>query len=82
MKLFSKDGQALVNVTSLDIEGDDLVMQAKLMNAYTTTIYLTPYELRSATKLLKKSMISHVLKMFRMGKNAQPKEENKPTFTA
>ena len=82
MKLFSKDGQTMVNVTEIDVDGDNLVMQAKLMNAYTTTIVLTPYELASATKLLKKGMVGHVLKMFRKGRKEKPQEEKGPQFTA
>lgn len=80
MKLYAKDGQVLVNVSSIDVEGDDLKLQAKLMNAYTTTIYLTPYELRQATKLIKKGIISHVLSMFRKGKKSEPREDKVPTF--
>ena len=82
MKLYSKDGQALVNVTSMDIKGDDIVMNAKLMNAYTTTIYLTPYELYQAKGMLKKGMLSHIFKMLRKGKKEKPAEDKKPQFVS
>lgn len=82
MKLYDKSGQALVNVTDIDIEGDQLKMKAKLMNAYMTEIYLDPYELYHAKDLLKKGMISKILKMFRAGKHAEPKKESGPTFAA
>lgn len=82
MKLYSKDGQALVNVNELFVENGELKMQAKLMNAYSTEIYLTPYELFHAKELLKKGMIKEILKMFKAGKTAEPKKETGFTFTA
>ncbi len=82
MKLYSKDGQALVNIKSIEADGDNLKVKAKLMNAYNTDIVLTPYELYQAKSLLKKGMISHLLHMFRKGKKAKPTEDKKPTFTA
>jgi len=76
MKLFSKDGQTMVDVQSLDITEDGkLVMDAKLMGAYNTVIYLTPYELRHATTLLKKGMVWGIIKMFMAGKKAEPTQE-------
>lgn len=75
MKLFSKEGQVLVNVTSIDIDGENIKMNAKLMNAYSTTIYLTPYELYQAKGLLKKGMVGHLFGMFRKGKHAEPAKE-------
>lgn len=82
MKLYSKDGQALVNVNEIFVEDGELKMQAKLMNAYTTEIYLTPYELFHAKDLLKKGMIKEIWKMYKAGKTAEPKKEAGFTFTA
>ena len=80
MKLYSKDGQALVNVTDIEVVGGELKMQAKLMNAYSTEIYLTPYELFHAKDLLKKGMIKKIWKMYKAGKTAEPKKESGFTF--
>ena len=80
MKLFSKDGQAVVNVTDIEIVGDELKMQAKLMNAYSTEIYLTPYELFHAKDLLKKGMLRSIVRMFFAGRKAEPKKEAGFTF--
>lgn len=82
MKLYSKDGQALVNIKAIDADGDNLKVKAKLMNAYNTDIMLTPYELYQVKGLLKKGIISHLLHMFRLGRKAEPMDEKKPTFTA
>lgn len=82
MKLYSKDGTPLVNIKSLAIKGDDLVVKAKLMNAYNTDIILTPHELFSAKDLLGKGIIRHVIGMFLKGRKAKPLDEKKPEFTA
>lgn len=45
MKMYSKEGQVLIDVSSkLTREGDDLIMKGKLMNAYSMPIVVRPEE--------------------------------------
>ena len=52
MKLFSKDGQTMVEATKIWVEDDKIVMQCKLMQAYSMPVILTKEELRTFTELL------------------------------
>lgn len=73
MKMYSKEGQVMVNVTKLAREGDDLVMTAKLMGAYSMKIYLRPEELREALKLLNWEAISYMPEMLITGTKSEDK---------
>ena len=52
MRMISKEGQTLVDVKSIQKDGPDLVMKAKLMDAYSMPIVLTPLAVRDGLKLL------------------------------
>jgi hypothetical protein len=52
MKMVSKEGQTLVDVKSIQRDGRDLVMKAKLMDAYSMPIVVTPQAVRDGLKLL------------------------------
>jgi hypothetical protein len=52
MKMMSKEGQTLVDVKTIQRDGRDLVMKAKLMDAYSMPIVLTPRAVRDGLKLL------------------------------
>ncbi|NBJ14245.1 MAG: hypothetical protein FNP40_01460 [Dehalobacter sp. 4CP] len=52
MKMHSKEGQVLVDVSKIWCEGQDLVMKGKLMGAYSMNIHLKPEEAWSILKLL------------------------------
>lgn len=52
MKMMSKEGQTLVDVKSIQKDGRDLVMKAKLMDAYSMPIVVTPLAVRNGLKLL------------------------------
>jgi hypothetical protein len=67
MKMYSKEGQTLIDVKDLRREGDDLVMKGKLMEAYTMSIYLRPEEIWSTLKLLSWEVFLYLPAMFCKG---------------
>jgi hypothetical protein len=52
MKIFGQDNSELMQVTSLEREGDQLVMKGKVFGSMPMTAKLTPQEARNALKLL------------------------------
>jgi len=52
MKIFGQDNSELMQVTSLEREGDKLVMKGKVFGSMPMTAKLTPQEARNALKLL------------------------------
>jgi len=52
MKIFGQDNAELMQVTSLEREGDKLVMKGKVFGSMPMTAKLTPQEARNALKLL------------------------------
>lgn len=67
MKMFSKEGQILVDVTELHREGDNIVMKGKLMNAYSMNIYVRPEEVWRMLKLVSWRIILYVPLMLMKG---------------
>jgi hypothetical protein len=67
VKMFSKEGQILIDAKSLRREGDNLVMKGKLMDAYTMSIYLKPEEIWSMLDLLSWSVIRYLPVMLLRG---------------
>ncbi len=60
MKMYSKEGQCMVDVRRVERDGDNIVMTAKLMGAYSMKIYLRPEELREALKLVNWELLSGI----------------------
>lgn len=60
MKLFSRDGQTMVEATKIWLEDDKIVMQCKLMQAYSMPVILTKEELRSIFELLDWDLVKAV----------------------
>jgi hypothetical protein len=52
MKIYGQDNAELMQVTSLEREGDKLVMKGKVFGSMPMTAKLTPQEARNALKLL------------------------------
>ena len=52
MKLVSKDGIEMMDIRSLEREGDVLVVKGKVMGSMPTTIHLRPEDLWQAWSLL------------------------------
>ena len=73
MKLYSKEGQTMVDVTKVYPEGDNLVMQCKLMGAYSMRIYMKPDQLRAALPLVSWDVVMAVLGMLTKGTQCEDK---------
>jgi hypothetical protein len=52
MKMFSKEGVEMMDVKSIDRDGDNLVMKGKMMGSMYASIYLRPQDLWQAMRLL------------------------------
>ena len=52
MKLYSQDGSVVMEVQSLEPEGDDLVIKGKVFGAMPLTARLRPSETRNLLKLI------------------------------
>ena len=50
----------MVNVTKMEIIGDDIAMNCKLMGAYSMKVYLHPEEFREALKLINYDLIKAI----------------------
>ena len=57
MKMFDMHGNVLMEASSLERRGDDLVMKGKMMGTMPATIYIKPEEIWSAKGLLSWSVI-------------------------
>ncbi len=51
MKLYSKEGVEMMDVRSIDLEGERLVIKGKMMGAMAATIYVAPADMWGAFKL-------------------------------
>lgn len=51
MKLYSKEGVEMMDVKSIDLEGERLVIKGKMMGAMATTIYVAPVDMWAAFRL-------------------------------
>jgi hypothetical protein len=51
MKLFGKDGIEMMDVKSIQRDGERLVLKGKMMGTMATTIYVGPEEMWDALKL-------------------------------
>jgi hypothetical protein len=75
MKLMSKDGVEMMDIRSLGLEGDVLVVKGKIMRSMPVTLHLRPEDLREAfslftwTTLLRLPML--LFKGFRRSRQAK-----------
>ena len=67
MKMYSKEGQTLIDVTLVRREGENLIMKGKLMNAYSMAIYLRPEDAWKALSLLSFRVIAYAPLMLLKG---------------
>lgn len=74
MKLFDRDGIEMMNVKSIERDGDRIVIKGKMMGTMATTIYVEPAEAWAALRLFPPSLIVRLplllLKGFRSRKDA------------
>ena len=57
MKMYSKEGNVMMDTRSLRREGDTLIMKGKMMEAMNMSIYLKPEDIWEAKNLLSWSVI-------------------------
>ena len=57
MKMYSKEGNIMMDTKSLRREGDVLIMKGKMMEAMSMSIYLKPEDIWEGKKLLSWSII-------------------------
>ncbi len=67
MKMFSQDGQCMVDVKKMEYVDGNIAMTAKLMGAYSMKIYLPPEQLRAALQLVDAELIKAVPDMLISG---------------
>jgi hypothetical protein len=68
MKIYGADGREMMNVTSIERDGADLVIKGKLFGAMPLTAKLKPAEARKALRLLKPRTLLFLLTLpFRRG---------------
>jgi hypothetical protein len=69
VRLYSQDNTELMLVTSLEREGDQLVMKGKVFGTMPITAKLRPDEARAALKLLRPGLLLFLLTLpFRRSK--------------
>ncbi len=51
MKLYSKEGVEMMDVKSIDLDGERLVIKGKMMGSMATTIFVAPADMWGAFKL-------------------------------
>jgi hypothetical protein len=61
VRLYSQDNTELMLVTSLEREGDQLVMKGKVFGSMPITAKLRPDEARAALKLLRPGLLLFLL---------------------
>ena len=75
MKLISKDGIEMMDVKSISLEGDRLLVKGKMMGSMATTIFVNPEDLWSAFRLLSWSLILRMplllIKGYRLDRKAR-----------
>ncbi|MDE2563130.1 MAG: hypothetical protein KGL48_12875 [Sphingomonadales bacterium] len=74
MKLYSKEGVEMMDVTSIGLDGDKLVLKGKMMGAMAATIHIKPADMWAAFQLfpwaVRLRMPMLLLKGWREGRNA------------
>lgn len=73
MKMVSKEGQTMVDVTKVYPDNGNIVMVCKLMGAYSMKIYLKPEELRKAISLVNWDLIKELPDMLVKGTAGEEK---------
>jgi len=63
MKIYSADKSELMQVTTIERDGDDLVLKGKVFGTMPMSARLRPEEARAAMKLLTPSLVWFLLTM-------------------
>jgi len=68
MKLRGKDGIEMMDVRSITLEGERLVVKGKMMGAMAATIFVDPENLWEAFRLLLKGALWRLPRLLLMGR--------------
>ena len=60
VRMYTKDGAVLMEVSKLGLEGNDVTMRGKVMGAMTTTAYVRPEELWGMLGLVSVKLIAYL----------------------
>ncbi|MCR4419224.1 MAG: hypothetical protein QHH27_05710 [Clostridia bacterium] len=71
MKLYSKDGRPLLDITSIEREGENLVCRVKVVGAMSMVVYVRPEEAWEIKKVLGKGVIGFLPKFLWKGWKAR-----------
>ncbi len=73
MKIYSADKSELMQVSSIERKGDDLVLKGKVFGTMPMSATLTPEQAREALKLLSPKLLFFLLTLpFRKSKGKKP----------
>ena len=77
MKMYSKEGNVMMDTRSLRRDGDTLIMKGKMMEAMNMSIYLKPEDIWEAKNLLSWSVIWYMPVIIVKGWWRSMKKKNK-----
>ena len=78
MKLYTPDGQELMNVSVIRRDGDNLVIEGTIMGAMPTQAVVRPDEARRAFNLLKPSLWPFLLSFLFRSAGPRPQAPGNP----
>lgn len=74
MKLFDKYGNVMMEISSLERRGDDIVIKGKMMGSMPGTFYLKPAEAWSVLSLLTWKLVRYLpLFLYKAWRQSRPK---------
>lgn len=76
MKMYSKDGTEMMDISWVDREGSDLVVKGKMLKSMPATIYIKPKEIWQAKSLLKWHVVFYMPIIILKGFWSSIKEKN------
>ena len=80
MKLMSKDGMEMMDIRSLEREGDVLVMKGKIMRSMPVTIHLRPEDLWQAFSLFSWPLLLRLPMLLFKGFRLSRRAKQQPTL--
>ena len=80
MKLMSKDGIEMMDIRSLEREGDVLVVKGKIMRSMPATIHLRPEDLWQAFSLFSRPLLLRLPMLLFKGFRHSRRAKQQPTL--
>jgi hypothetical protein len=79
MKLMSKDGVEMMDIRSLERDGDVLVLKGKIMRSMPATIHLRPQDLWQAFSLFSWPLLLRLPMLLFKGRRASRRAKQQPS---